>query len=491
MSTLSAALADGMSVVTSTRRLARYVFEQHAAGQRASGRAVWSSPRIYSWNDWLRESWHRVARRRASASVLLGEIQVTSLWESVIADAERATPASTLLNIPATARAARAAWRLLNNWALSADDIDPGTNEDAAAFVKWARIFQQTQSDHGWIDADTLGSTLFGLLCRGRWQPGPVLFFGFDEFTPLQSRIARAMSSHNLVYEKRPHAWARGIACDDGHTELEYAARWSRQLVAAGATGPIGIVVPELFDARNDVARVFENVFHRDLDFCNDGSQGRPYHVSIGRSLSDYPVVDAALLILRLMRGLHSPAELGRLLRSPFCRGGEPEFASRSLVDEQLRRRGIADMTARGLRNWLDRGGSQVGEACPLLKRNLEAATAIVVPERQPPGAWVASFSEWLGAFGWPGDRVLDSAEYQTVGTWRDLLSGFASLSLFIDELSHREAFDKLLRAARDRVYQPRENPAAVQIMTPAESAGMQFDSLWVVGMSEVQWPRA
>ena len=490
VSALSAALADGVTVVSATRRLARYLLEQHAAAQRAGGYAVWSTPHVYSWEDWLRESWHRVGRRRPSAPILLSEVQTMSWWESVIADAEGGTPTSALLNVPATARAARAAWRLMNGWALSLNELDPAGNADAAAFLKWARVFEQSCRDRGWIDADSLGGALFDLLARGDWQPGPVLFFGFDALTPIQRRIAGAIGARTMTHEQRPHVSARSIACDGGMSELDYAARWSGQLIGADCAGPIGIVVPDLFGIQDDVARAFDQAFHFDLDICHAVSAVRPYHISTGRPLSEYPVIDAALLVLRFMRGLHSSSELGRLLRSPFYFGGETEVAARSLVDEQLRRRGIADMTPRGLLSWLNRGGAQAGESCPLLKQSLQTAIAIAVPVRQSPFAWVGSFSEWLRALGWPGDRALDSAEYQTVVAWNDLLASFASLSLFAGEFSRREALDKLAGVARDRVYQPRAHPAAVHIMTPAESAGMQFQSLWVMGMSEVQWPR-
>lgn len=490
MSVVESGLTQGATVVTATRALAWQVLDRHARAQRAAGRVGWPSPPVYSWSDWLRESWQRTARRQPGAPVLLTEMQSVACWESVIADAEGRSPTGALLNIKATARAARAAWHLLHDWRLAVTEVDGAGNADVAAFLHWARRFAQTLRERRWLDGDTLGAALLEMLAHDHWRPGPVLLIGFDSLTPIQRGIAEAVDARSVSHEAKPAVSACRIACIDSASEMLYAARWSLRRIAGHADHIIGIVVDDLFEGRDEMDRAFAQAAGEfELAAGHSHRASVPYHMSVGRPLCEYPVVDAALQLLRFMNGFHSSGELSRFLRSPFCRGGLTEATARSLVDEWLRRRGIADLTPRGLLTWLRRRAAPPAEACPLLAQSLQAATALAAPGRQTPNAWIATFSAWLAAFGWPGDRALDNAEYQTVAAWNELLAKFASLALIVGECSRQDALDKLAGIARDRVYQPQGHPASIHVMTPAESTGMQFDSLWVMGMSEAQWP--
>jgi probable DNA repair protein len=107
------------------------------------------------------------------------------------------------------------------------------------------------------------------------------------------------------------------------------------------------------------------------------------------------------------------------------------------------------------------------------------------------PSDWAASFSRLLGAMGWPGERALNSAEYQTTAAWKDMLAEFASLDNSTGNLPLGAALTMLERISRSRQFQPESEPAPVQILGVFEASGLEFDHLWIMGMHDGAWPRA
>ena len=70
------------------------------------------------------------------------------------------------------------------------------------------------------------------------------------------------------------------------------------------------------------------------------------------------------------------------------------------------------------------------------------------------PSEWASAFAQVLqsiSAFSVGGDRVLDSAEYQALARWHELLAEFAALDRTVGRLAAVAAVCKLERIARER----------------------------------------
>ena len=192
---------------------------------------------------------------------------------------------------------------------------------------------------------------------------------------------------------------------------------------------------------------------------------------------------------LGLGAGSISLAEAGLLLRSPFCRGAMDERGSRALLDAELRSRGYLHIRPELLRSLASHRekGEPAAFACPQLLRSLQRWPEC--PDEQPPSGWSYTFSELLHAAGWPGERPLDSAEYQAVEAWKGLLSDFATLDSVLPALSYRNALTRLRALADEQLFQPENTGAPIQIMGALEAAGTQFDILWIAGLHDGAWP--
>jgi exodeoxyribonuclease-5 len=70
------------------------------------------------------------------------------------------------------------------------------------------------------------------------------------------------------------------------------------------------------------------------------------------------------------------------------------------------------------------------------------------------------------------------------------MLAAFARLDPLLGNLSQSEAVRRLGQLCRQRIFQPEtQGQPALQVLGTLESAGLEFDALWVMGMNDDQWP--
>ena len=134
----------------------------------------------------------------------------------------------------------------------------------------------------------------------------------------------------------------------------------------------------------------------------------------------------------------------------------------------------------------------EMADAAPALARTLAAFAAfrkerLFVP--RAPGDWARAFSEALSLLGFPGERVLDSTEYQTLKKWHEVVARFACLDRVLGKLGFDAALARLGRMASESLFQPETPEVPVQVLGLIEAAGMSFDHLWVMGLSDEAWP--
>src|SRR4029079_17132376 len=101
--------------------------------------------------------------------------------------------------------------------------------------------------------------------------------------------------------------------------------------------GNVGVILSDLPNRREQVRRVFEDVFVPAARQTLSGTLPIPVVVAAPAPMSEYPMVDAALLVLQLAARECTSTDAGRLLRSPFVSGGHSERAQRALAARRPR----------------------------------------------------------------------------------------------------------------------------------------------------------
>jgi probable DNA repair protein len=98
-------------------------------------------------------------------------------------------------------------------------------------------------------------------------------------------------------------------------------------------------------------------------------------------------------------------------------------------------------------------------------------------------------FQRLLAGLGWPGERTLDSAEYQAFVKWRETVSSLSALDLVTARLGYDDALARLKRIAVETVFQPETPDVPVQVLGVLEANALEFDRLFVTGLSDEAWP--
>jgi probable DNA repair protein len=205
--------------------------------------------------------------------------------------------------------------------------------------------------------------------------------------------------------------------------------------------------------------------------------------LSLGRALTDYPIIHAALELLEFASAPTTLPRAGVLLRSPFVGGATREQSKRAAFDASLRRRGVWNVS-------LDLVCVEAC-GCPGLQDNLGRVQDELkkLSAEQFASEWSRSFAKLLSAYGWPGDRPLNSHEYQILQAWQNALSEFATLDAILPRLDFQSALERLRRVAAGTLFQVENEGAPIQIMGTLESSGLLFDHLWVAGLHDQAFP--
>ncbi len=489
-----AALAASATVVTPTRRLATAIRRAYDVQQHAAGRSAWPAADVVPWQAWQQRQWES-AQLRASEPlpVLLTAQQELALWERVVGES---ADAGVLLHRESLAQTAREAWGIVCAYRLAPALHRWPASEEGRAFLGWSEAFAHFCARESLVDSARLPDRLIDVLQRGLLRPtAHLVVYGFDGTEPQREAVLEALQAAGTrivaLTPDRVEGEASVLAEADAKEEIRAAARWARAILERRADAAVGVVVPDLARRRAHIARTFDEVLVPAAALAPGAAPVRPWNLSLGLALSHWPVVHAALLLLELVADRLPAQAASVLLRSPFLGGAQSERAARALLDARMRRIGEPHVGIDRL-DYLARDESR-RDACPLLVERLRLLRARTRESRERhllPSAWGPRLQSLLAAAGWPGERTLDSEEYQAVEAWRELLAGLSGLDLILGPLALPTATALVRRLAGERLFQPETPAVPIQVMGVLESTGLEFDHLLVLGLQAEVWPR-
>ncbi|MFQ5509556.1 MAG: PD-(D/E)XK nuclease family protein [Leptospirillia bacterium] len=474
---------QGTVVLTANQRLARYLEAQADDAQRLQGKTAWARPPVLPLLTWVQREWEE----ELEPHTLLSGPQLMAVWENIV-EHDTATP--DVLDRRRLAETAAEAWELCRSWG-----IDParwsGLSPETEVFARWSTAFKSRCDARRWIDRRGVLARLTELYRLGaRAVPSSVRLVGFDTVPPDVERLLTVLKEAGSEVTVDTPAAAGGnivrVTADDPVHEAVLAARWARRLLEAGEAGPIGIVSTDVGAVRFALARALRDRLSPGA--VADWNGRSPVNFSLGEPLSQVPVVAAALAFLSVDRRPVEAARWSGLFRSPFLAASEQEASVRALAADRLIDKGPRAVSLAGLIEWLPDG---LAVPCPELERVLSAWGGAIGRQdgRRTPSSWARVFQAQLESIGWPGQGSLDSAAYQAVKKWDELLGSFAALDAVVSSIDRQNALYRLQRMCYGETFQPQGVSAPVQVVGTLEASGMVFSHLWVMGLSDHVWP--
>jgi probable DNA repair protein len=476
------------TVLTPNLRLSVVLQKQYQEHQVASGKTCWPTAAIIEISTWLQKTWRDyTAAHIERYPLILTANQEHILWEEIL----RESSESALLQLSNTAELAKSAWNLLKQWRVAIDHPGLQATDDSQIFQKWATQFQERCQQHQWLDMQSIPDRVTEKIAAGAiTPPARLLLVGFVELTPQQQFFLETCRQQGtevieIADTDNPHP-AHRISLHDTATEMLTMARWAKAAYDQSVDAKIGCVIPNLEDARERIIAIFSEVFAEPGTYTLDHTR-LPFNISAGRRLSDYPVIHAALQLLGVNKHKIPLQTISHILHSPFIGGAEREQAGRAKLDVALRKDNLATLTLPELAQ------HPATQRCPdftkRVQRYLDAVPGTAL--RLPVSEWVVHFNQQLTLWGWPGERTLDSPEYQTVKAWLKLLGEYSRYDRVLGAVPASTALHYLTYLAAKLIFQPQSPEARVQILGPLEAAALPFEHLWVMGLDDAAWPQA
>lgn len=479
------AVDDG-HVITANRRLARELGQAWGERQMAVGRTAWPTPRIRYIDDWYSAMADALPPSERLPARIDGQ-HSRILWEEIL----REDIEDPLAGIAGLARLCRDTYARICEWNLPLTECQSAAaGRDQRVFARAAGKYVERLTSNGWIDEAQLPSAMIERLASGAVAvPARVTFAGFDRSTPRIESLSSALEAWGCDREmKAPGAPGRGElhGFDGPDAELRAAGRWARERLEADPARRVAIVVNRLERDAARSARLLREGFTPGWQHADADVEGL-LNVSYGRRLSDFPAVRIALLALQWAFGELTGKEVSLLLRSPFV--GRAATFGRARLELRMRRWPDRAWTRTALLNALSEF-EETADAQDWLER-FAALDAVAVDgaARRSPTQWAQAIDSALRALGWPGERALSSADFQLVNRWRNLLGEFARIETVKASMSGSSAVARLTAMASETLFQPESASSAVDVLGPLEAAGLEFDDLWVTGMTADEWP--
>lgn len=497
---LSDGLDAGITVVTPNKRLASTLKRKYESSQIARGRTTWDTPDILPITAFIERIYKDIlySKQASKLPTLFTPAQEQALWEDIIRNSDEA---SVLLSVPEAAQLAREAWQLIHSWQLMPQLRNFPLNEDCKVFHAWSNSYESFTNRNKQTDSARICDLVVGLLEHTEVKkPKRLVCHGFVIVTPQQKVLlsrfvdigCEVMKTLLQSQSQIPSGNVQRIGCVDNRDEIYHAAMWARARIEADNKARIGVVVQEFAKYRSEIMRIFSSVMEPDVQQSLLSSTRRifPFNLSLGTALVSYPLVSTAFLILDLA-GKNIKFEcVSSILRSPFLAGGEVEMTNRALLDEQLRKRAEPIITLEHLINLSK--SEQSSANCPIFIQQISALAEFRKANLfglQAPSVLAKAISGVLQIFGFPDERSLDSSEYQTLKKWHEVITKFAVLDRVVHQIGYIEGVARLHRIAAETLFQPETPDVPIQILGVFESAGMEFDHLWVMGLSDTKWP--
>lgn len=487
-------LTTQTTLLTPNRRLTAVLLKQHQQLKLAQKKSSWQSPDILPITSWLERLWREYTSRELNITqLLLTSQQEQLLWEDILRNAPESEG---LLQVSRTSEYAKSAWGILRQWRVDLTHPAFQNTEDNLAFQKWALQFQQICSKNNWIDQNSLAEKIAELIANNQIKlPKKIILTGFTELSPLYQHLLSLCESKGCIIShhesEQRNKTANRVSLTNAEAEIREMARWSKQLLTSNTDKIfIGCIIPNLEDHRDQVIQIFSNEFSTENAYTLNYTE-LPFNISAGKSLASYPIIHTALQLLNLYSENILLSTFSSLLRSPFLGDAENERIRRANLDSDLHNENIIHFSLRKLLTNKNEK-HRIDSSCPALAKRLQEFFAKTPDkkERYSMSQWVGIFTELLTILGWPGERSLNSFEYQTVqNAWLPLLSQFASYDNILSPQTYKTALHYLMRVAANTVFQPQSPEAPIQILGMLEAVDLPFDYLWVSGLDDTAWP--
>ncbi|WP_115708001.1 PD-(D/E)XK nuclease family protein [Legionella sainthelensi] len=452
-------LAQGATVLTPNNRLNESIIQQYFT--HCNTQTV-DKPKCMPYRAALIKAYEQLNFIDANGSypILLSDTQCQYLWRKIIKSEPSITYSEGLLKSVITA------WEHCQQWQINPENPKFIYTQQTHQFQQWWLEFEKQLKQQHLITEHQLIPHL--LNAQYPLFSNSIIWVCFDDFTPQQLHLQEQLINQGITqyrYDlKEKSSKIEMLAAQDDKEEYQQLMLWLHLKIQEGHHR-IGVVVPNLEKESNSLQRMLAH--HFDSTFFN---------VSLGQPLSNFPLVAHALCWLNLDDFTLTQHQASLLLQSPYLGYSKEEFIERT---EYLQESNLLEKQLILLKNFIE----ELHFYTPKLSNLL--SLLIPYPPMATPQEWASLFEDRLKVLGFPGDYGLNSENYQCLNRFVTLFDELRQLAVFNSYLTKTEALEALCHLAQYTIFQAQKNNAPIQISGLLEASGCEFDSLWVMGLTD------
>ncbi|HHT9843222.1 TPA: PD-(D/E)XK nuclease family protein [Legionella pneumophila] len=452
-------LSQGAVVITPNNRLSGAILQNYFT---YCSRKTITKPMCLPFNTFLVNSFEQVKFQKPDLEhpILLNSSQCQHLWRKLI----KSHPS--IIYTEGLLKTIMQAWEYCEQWQLTPEAPAFHYTPQTQQFQQWWQSFNKTLKEISAIHQHQLIPYLLDSNYQGLAKT--VVWMCFDDFNPQQLSLQNYLNAQGVIqygYDlKENQETPEVFSAKDKKTEYQELMTWLEKKIQQGKK-QIGVVVPNLEQESSVLQRILRDCFEPNL-----------FNISLGKPLSAFHLISHALIWLSLDHNLLNNHQAALLLQSPYLGKAKDEFLQRS---DYLQESKLLQDQSFPTKLFIEDIAYHTPKLAELLK-NMN-----FYPEKTTLDEWIELFQERLNGIGFPGDYVLNSEDYQCFNRFTMIFDEFRQLSLISSHLTKTEAFETLKQLIDNTIFQPQKSNSPIQILGLLEASGCEFDSLWVMGLTD------
>ncbi|MFA6303209.1 MAG: PD-(D/E)XK nuclease family protein [Legionella sp.] len=452
-------MANGALLITPNNRLSstllQYYFEQ-------SSSPTVDKPSCMPYATMLLHAYNKLKALNPTHiyPTLLNSTQTQHLWRTLLQKDSSCTYSDGLL------KAVMQAWEYCLHWQIEPDNSAFNYTPQTQQFQIWWQTIHDFLDQHALICEQQLIPQL--LSAKQNLFDKPVIWCCFDSITPQQKALQTHLNLQEIdhYFYDLPDAQTATQLFSAADTKQEYQQliSWLKLQLEQGKQN-IGVVIPDLQDQARGVQRLMQAHFDSSV-----------IDISLGQSLGEFPLIAQALMCLHIQEESITPNQSALLLQSPYIGNAQEEFLARS---QFLQDNYLMQEPSLSLKQLI----VELHKQAPKLAQILERIHPY--PESAFINDWITLFQHRLNLLGFPGDSGLNSENYQCYNRFTAVFDEFRQLALITAQLTKTQALDAFTKLINNTIFQAQKTKAPIHICGLLEASGCEFDSLWVMGLTD------
>ncbi len=482
------ALAGDVHFIVPNSRLSR-ILKQRLGQWSAGGSCVFTPPKVSLLKNWVEQTVEEalLSGQLSPANLPLPMLSASEerlLWESAV----ESVSCDALLDTEQAASIAMETHHLLQTGCL---DIPENIYEvEWQNFLTWQKAFVELCNKHKRCNQWSYYKNVLDVALPKIDVKACLVLIGFIEFTAIDEHALNILRNKGveIAIAKLPieESTQQLYPCSSLDDEFLQALSWAKQSIEQNPNGIYALLVSNLDQHRYTLDSLSRQIFHPDELLPSGDEVVYSYNLALGKPMVEFAVVQTALDLLKLLDPAR-PIEYevwSRLFLSIYCFADKDQSLQRAQIDAWLRQHNKPYLSVKEVVALLS------DEKSIKSPESLLAIITELANNEVPKKLSAEAIEQHLQFCGWPGEPLLSSEQKTVNAFWRHL-SELEAIQPLMGEGADKALY-WLQRELREAIHQNvGSDNAPLQIMGMLDAVGRQFDGVWIVNLTDENWPVA